>query len=187
MERIASIDTSNPRVTSRLQDETGLTLETFGKQRLSKHRVAHIELTWCKKLDSIWLCRKSCPVILTLHSCLKHFLGRVIKINTRYRDEIGGISMAIVRCKGCDKQCKGDVLKVKETFFHPDCFQCSACGICLAENGYYFRDNNYYCRKDFKQIFSKLCYKCGSYITSDMVSVLDKYFHHQCFYCHTCQ
>ncbi|THD19905.1 hypothetical protein D915_009365 [Fasciola hepatica] len=95
--------------------------------------------------------------------------------------------MAVVRCKGCARALKGDALKIKDYLFHPDCFRCSACGKCLAGIGYYQKEDAYFCRKDFKNLFSKACSSCGSFILGDMVSVLDRHFHQKCFFCHSCR
>ncbi|KAA3673066.1 uncharacterized protein DEA37_0005091, partial [Paragonimus westermani] len=52
---------------------------------------------------------------------------------------------------------------------------------------YYEKNGSFYCRKDFKKLNSKKCEACKNPIHGDMVSVLDKFFHHRCFHCSVCK
>ncbi|CAL8091787.1 unnamed protein product [Calicophoron daubneyi] len=95
--------------------------------------------------------------------------------------------MPVIKCRKCQEVCRGDVLRVSNEYFHYACFCCEACGCDLVPAGYYENDGRFYCKADFKKMICRICDLCGAYINGDMVSVLDKFFHHDCFYCHTCR
>ncbi|CAH8568285.1 unnamed protein product [Heterobilharzia americana] len=94
--------------------------------------------------------------------------------------------MESVTCKKCSKVCKGDALKASDSFFHNECFRCSVCSVCLGVNSYYEESGSFYCADDYKKVMSQVCCTCHSHIIGNMVTVLNKNFHRNCFFCHEC-
>lgn len=50
-------------------------------------------------------------------------------------------------CQACKKKCSGEVLRVKDKYFHISCFKCSQCKTSLAQGGFFEHGGSYYCTK----------------------------------------
>ncbi|BHF66140.1 Actin-binding LIM protein 3 [Sparganum proliferum] len=94
--------------------------------------------------------------------------------------------MGKVYCEGCQKRCRGNVLRVIDKFFHKDCFRCSECKCSLETGGFFIRNSKYYCQKDHEKIFVSKCKVCDQPLSDNVVSALSFSFHKQCFKCTGC-
>ncbi|CAL8105875.1 unnamed protein product [Calicophoron daubneyi] len=95
--------------------------------------------------------------------------------------------MGKVYCAVCHKRCKGDVLKVEKQFLHHKCFQCTKCRKNLQQGGFFVRDERFYCPNDYQTEFGVKCEACHAYVEGEVVTVLGKTFHIDCFRCTGCR
>lgn len=90
-------------------------------------------------------------------------------------------------CNSCNKKCLGEVLRVNEKYFHKQCFLCSVCNKSLSTDGYFFKNNLYFCIADYQKRFGHKCSTCTKYIEGEMVLIMDKSYHVECFNCSNCK
>lgn len=90
-------------------------------------------------------------------------------------------------CNSCNKKCLGEVLRVNEKHFHKQCFLCSVCNKSLSTDGYFLKNNLYFCIADYQKRFGHKCSTCTKYIEGEMVLIMDKSYHVDCFNCSNCK
>lgn len=90
-------------------------------------------------------------------------------------------------CNSCNKKCLGEVLRVNEKHFHKQCFLCSVCNKSLSTDGYFIKNNLYFCIADYQKRFGHKCSTCSKYIEGEMVLIMDKSYHVECFNCSNCK
>ncbi|CAH1783174.1 unnamed protein product, partial [Owenia fusiformis] len=91
-----------------------------------------------------------------------------------------------ISCQGCKKSCKGEVLRIQDKYFHVKCFKCKECKIDLATEGFFSKDGQFYCGKDFQKLFGTKCYTCGKFVEGEVLTALGNTYHHECFKCENC-
>ncbi|XP_045690032.1 actin-binding LIM protein 2 isoform X18 [Phyllostomus hastatus] len=92
-----------------------------------------------------------------------------------------------VLCATCGGVCKGEVLRVQSKYFHVQCFVCKACGCDLAEGGFFVRQGEYICTRDYQRLYGTRCFRCDQFIEGEVVSALGKTYHPDCFVCAVCR
>ncbi|XP_032711485.1 actin-binding LIM protein 2 isoform X2 [Lontra canadensis] len=92
-----------------------------------------------------------------------------------------------ILCNTCGNVCKGEVLRVQNKYFHIECFVCKACGCDLAEGGFFVRQGEYICTRDYQRLYGTRCFSCDQFIEGEVVSALGKTYHPDCFVCATCR
>ncbi|XP_050054582.1 actin-binding LIM protein 3 isoform X4 [Aphis gossypii] len=91
-------------------------------------------------------------------------------------------------CSGCKKKCSGEVLKIKgDKYFHIDCFKCKVCNCSLVQGLFFSEEGSWYCPDDYQKLFGKKCTVCNDYIKDELVIVLERTYHQQCFTCTHCR
>ncbi|KAL4149685.1 hypothetical protein QTP88_003566 [Uroleucon formosanum] len=91
-------------------------------------------------------------------------------------------------CSGCKKKCSGEVLKIKgDKYFHKDCFKCKICSHSLVQGLFFSEEGSWYCPDDYQKLFGKKCTVCNDYIKDELVIVLERTYHQQCFTCSHCR
>ncbi|XP_026814943.1 actin-binding LIM protein 1 isoform X6 [Rhopalosiphum maidis] len=91
-------------------------------------------------------------------------------------------------CSGCKKKCSGEVLKIKgDKYFHIDCFKCKICSCSLVQGLFFSEEGSWYCPDDYQKLFGKKCTVCNDYIKDELVIVLERTYHQQCFTCTHCR
>ncbi|XKL66403.1 hypothetical protein PGB90_009823 [Kerria lacca] len=90
-------------------------------------------------------------------------------------------------CGSCKKKCSGEVLRVQDKYFHIGCFKCRACNNSLAQGGFFYKDNNYYCKNDYQRMFGTKCAVCYEYVEGEVVNALGNTYHQKCFKCARCR
>ncbi|XP_022174588.1 actin-binding LIM protein 3 isoform X4 [Myzus persicae] len=91
-------------------------------------------------------------------------------------------------CSGCKKKCSGEVLKIKgDKYFHKDCFKCKICCHSLVQGLFFSEEGSWYCPDDYQKLFGKKCTVCNDYIKDELVIVLERTYHQQCFTCSHCR
>uniref|UniRef100_A0A6Q2XHG2 Actin-binding LIM protein 2 n=1 Tax=Esox lucius TaxID=8010 RepID=A0A6Q2XHG2_ESOLU len=93
----------------------------------------------------------------------------------------------VVPCQNCGKACKGEVLRVQNKHFHIKCFVCKVCGSDLAQGGFFVRQGEYICTRDYQRMYGTRCFSCEEFIEGEVVSALGKTYHPRCFVCATCK
>nr|XP_031293934.1 actin-binding LIM protein 2 isoform X20 [Camelus dromedarius] len=92
-----------------------------------------------------------------------------------------------ILCNTCGNVCKGEVLRVQNKYFHLQCFVCKACGCDLAEGGFFVRQGEYICTRDYQTLYGTRCFSCDQFIEGEVVSALGRTYHPDCFVCATCR
>uniref|UniRef100_A0A8C5VUQ4 Actin-binding LIM protein 2 n=1 Tax=Microcebus murinus TaxID=30608 RepID=A0A8C5VUQ4_MICMU len=92
-----------------------------------------------------------------------------------------------VLCDRCGDVCKGEALRVQSRYFHVKCFVCKACGCDLAEGGFFVRQGEYICSRDYQRLYGTRCFSCDQFIEGEVVSALGKTYHPDCFVCAVCR
>ncbi|XP_076992427.1 actin-binding LIM protein 2 isoform X5 [Tamandua tetradactyla] len=92
-----------------------------------------------------------------------------------------------ILCHTCGGACRGEVLRVQSKYFHLKCFVCKACGCDLAEGGFFVRQGEYICTRDYQRLYGTRCFSCDRFIESEVVSALGKTYHPECFVCAVCR
>ncbi|XP_041830308.1 actin-binding LIM protein 1-like isoform X2 [Melanotaenia boesemani] len=92
-----------------------------------------------------------------------------------------------IQCLRCGASCKGEVLRVQNSYFHIKCFTCKVCGCDLAQTGFFMRNGDYLCPLDFQRLYGTLCNNCGEFVEGEVVTVLGKTYHPACFVCTVCK
>lgn len=63
----------------------------------------------------------------------------------------------------------------------------SACGCDLAEGGFFVRQGEYICTRDYQRLYGTRCFSCDQFIEGEVVSALGKTYHPDCFVCAVCR
>ncbi|XP_057562586.1 actin-binding LIM protein 2 isoform X8 [Hippopotamus amphibius kiboko] len=92
-----------------------------------------------------------------------------------------------ILCNTCGNVCRGEVLRVQNKYFHIQCFVCKACGCDLAEGGFFVRQGEYICTRDYQRLYGTRCFSCDQFIEGEVVSALGKTYHPDCFVCAVCR
>lgn len=90
-------------------------------------------------------------------------------------------------CQCCKKKCSGEVLRVQDKYFHIPCFKCKVCQNSLAQGGFFCKDGEYFCTKDYQDLFGTKCSHCGKFVEGEVVTALGKTYHSSCFTCARCR
>lgn len=91
------------------------------------------------------------------------------------------------QCQSCKKKCSGEVLRVQDKYFHIQCFKCRVCQQSLAQGGFFCKDGEYYCTRDYQDRFGTKCSHCGRFVEGEVVTALGKTYHSSCFTCARCR
>lgn len=62
-----------------------------------------------------------------------------------------------------------------------------ACGCDLAEGGFFVRQGEYICTRDYQRLYGTRCFSCDQFIEGEVVSALGKTYHPDCFVCAACR
>ncbi|CAG11745.1 unnamed protein product, partial [Tetraodon nigroviridis] len=92
-----------------------------------------------------------------------------------------------IMCERCGQLCRGEVVRVKNTHFHLQCFTCQVCGCNLVRSGFFHHSGEYICTDDYQRLYGTQCDSCHQYITGEVVSALGRTYHPRCFVCSVCR
>ncbi|XP_028450780.1 actin-binding LIM protein 3 isoform X5 [Perca flavescens] len=92
-----------------------------------------------------------------------------------------------ILCERCGEVCRGEVVRVKNTHFHIQCFTCQVCGCDLVHSGFFHHSGEYICTADYQRLYGTQCDSCEKYITGEVVSALGRTYHPHCFVCSICR
>ncbi|XP_060941501.1 actin-binding LIM protein 3-like [Limanda limanda] len=90
-------------------------------------------------------------------------------------------------CERCREVCRGEVVRVKNTHFHVQCFTCQVCSCDLVHSGFFHHSGEYICTEDYQRLYGTQCDSCDQYITGEVVSALGRTYHPHCFVCSICR
>ncbi|CAK9300144.1 unnamed protein product [Gordionus sp. m RMFG-2023] len=98
------------------------------------------------------------------------------------------------KCSTCSKPITNRILRATGKPYHPGCFVCVVCGLCL--DGIPFTldaSNQVYCITDFHEKFAPRCAICNYLIVPNngesetiRIIAMDKSFHVECYKCQDC-
>lgn len=97
-------------------------------------------------------------------------------------------------CYTCRMRIRDRVLKAFGRSYHPTCFRCSVCGMCLDGVPYTNDDSQkVYCIQDFHMVYAPKCAACNQPIApqpgkakSIRVVAMERSFHVECYTCEDC-
>ncbi|XP_054564335.1 actin-binding LIM protein 2 isoform X2 [Eptesicus fuscus] len=92
-----------------------------------------------------------------------------------------------ILCTTCGSVCRGEVLRVQSKYFHLKCFVCKVCGCDLAEGGFFVRQGQHICTRDYQRLYGTRCFACDRFIEGEVVSALGRTYHPDCFVCAACR
>ncbi|XP_076017285.1 actin-binding LIM protein 3-like isoform X2 [Genypterus blacodes] len=92
-----------------------------------------------------------------------------------------------IACERCGEACRGEVVRVKNTHFHVQCFTCQVCGCDLVHSGFFHHSGEYICTEDYQRLHGTQCDSCEQYISGEVVSALGRTYHPHCFVCSICR
>lgn len=61
------------------------------------------------------------------------------------------------------------------------------CSCSLVRGLFFSEEGSWYCPDDYQKYFGKKCTVCNDYIKDELVIVLQKTYHQQCFKCSHCR
>ncbi|WKX90132.1 hypothetical protein Q1695_009180 [Nippostrongylus brasiliensis] len=110
------------------------------------------------------------------------------------QDYLFNMEKKVTRCAECKQPIEDMVLSALSRNYHPACFRCTACGICL--DGVQFaldKNNQVYCLPDYHDRFAPRCHRCKRAILPDEITgetvrivALDNNYHVDCYSCEGC-
>ncbi|XP_056140283.1 actin-binding LIM protein 3-like [Lampris incognitus] len=100
---------------------------------------------------------------------------------------VAGRGSSSIMCERCREACRGEVVRVKNTHFHVNCFTCQVCGCDLVRAGFFHHSGEYICTEDYQRLYGTQCDSCDQYITGEVVSALGRTYHPRCFVCSICR
>ncbi|XP_029028910.1 actin-binding LIM protein 3-like isoform X1 [Betta splendens] len=107
--------------------------------------------------------------------------------NNNSSPAVCGRGASNIACERCGLVCRGEVVRVKSTHFHVQCFTCQVCGCDLVHSGFFHHSGEYICTEDFQRLYGTQCDSCEQYITGEVVSALGRTYHPRCFVCSICR
>ncbi|CAI9564648.1 unnamed protein product, partial [Staurois parvus] len=66
-------------------------------------------------------------------------------------------------------------------------FFTTVCGCDLAKSGFFFKNGEYICTRDYQQLYGTRCDSCRDFITGEVISALGRTYHPKCFVCSMCR
>ncbi|VDO70086.1 unnamed protein product [Haemonchus placei] len=107
------------------------------------------------------------------------------------QDYLYNMERKVTRCAECKQPIQEMVLSALGRNYHPACFTCTACGMCL--DGIQFaldKNNQVYCLPDYHDRFAPRCHRCKNAILPDestgetvRIVALDNNYHLDCYSC----
>lgn len=61
------------------------------------------------------------------------------------------------------------------------------CNCSLVQGLFFSEEGSWYCPDDYQKLFGKKCTVCNDYIKDELVIVLERTYHQQCFTCTHCR
>ncbi|XP_078116052.1 leupaxin [Sander vitreus] len=111
-------------------------------------------------------------------------------------DLLGGLSSDLEKigvrtttkghCASCNKSIVGKMITALGHVWHPEHFVCVACKTELSTTGFFEREGQPYCDKDYHQLFSPRCAYCKGPIVQNILTALDQTWHPDHFFCTHC-
>ncbi|KAK5616238.1 hypothetical protein CRENBAI_015146 [Crenichthys baileyi] len=101
-------------------------------------------------------------------------------------EKIGVRTTAKGHCAACNKCIVGKMITALGEVWHPEHFVCVACKMELSTSGFFEREGQPYCDKDYHQLFSPRCAYCKGAIMQNILTALDQTWHPEHFFCTHC-
>ncbi|XP_041790970.1 leupaxin isoform X2 [Chelmon rostratus] len=101
-------------------------------------------------------------------------------------EKIGVRTTAKGHCASCNKCIVGKMITALGEVWHPEHFVCVACKMELSTTGFFEREGQPYCDKDYHQLFAPRCAYCKGPIMQNILTALDQTWHPEHFFCTHC-
>ncbi|CAL8307887.1 unnamed protein product [Lota lota] len=101
-------------------------------------------------------------------------------------EKIGVRTVAKGNCASCGKSILGKIIKALGEVWHPEHFVCVSCNKELGTLGFFEREGQPYCGKDYHRLFSPRCGYCKGPIMEKILTALDQSWHPEHFFCTHC-
>ncbi|TRY73262.1 hypothetical protein TCAL_03352 [Tigriopus californicus] len=123
------------------------------------------------------------PSCFSCQQCSKELFGKYYDINGQLICEDDYIASREKCCK-CREAIIGTVLKALDGVFHPECFTCAACPLCLDGVQFFLtEDEDPLCETCYTRLAAKRCDGCKEPIVEDCLVSKDPggYYHKNCY------
>lgn len=101
-------------------------------------------------------------------------------------EKIGVRTAAKGHCASCNKCIVGKMITALGEVWHPEHFVCGVCKSELSTTGFFEREGQPYCEKDYHKLFSPRCAYCKGPILQNILTALDQTWHPEHFFCTHC-
>ncbi|GLD50229.1 leupaxin-like protein [Lates japonicus] len=101
-------------------------------------------------------------------------------------EKIGVRTTAKGHCASCNKCIVGKMITALGEVWHPEHFVCVVCKTELSSRGFFEREGQPYCDKDYHRLFSPRCAYCKGPIIQNILTALDQTWHPEHFFCTHC-
>ncbi|XP_029356109.1 leupaxin [Echeneis naucrates] len=101
-------------------------------------------------------------------------------------EKIGVRTTAKGHCASCNKCIVGKMITALGEVWHPEHFVCTVCKTELSTRGFFERDGQPYCDKDYQHLFSPRCAYCRGPIIQNILTAMDQTWHPEHFFCAHC-
>ncbi|XP_034438557.1 leupaxin isoform X1 [Hippoglossus hippoglossus] len=101
-------------------------------------------------------------------------------------EKIGVRTTAKGHCASCNKCIVGKMITALGEVWHPEHFVCAVCKTELSTTGFFEREGQPYCDKDYQHLFSPRCAYCKGPIVQNILTALDQTWHPEHFFCMHC-
>ncbi|XP_017262606.1 leupaxin [Kryptolebias marmoratus] len=101
-------------------------------------------------------------------------------------EKIGVRTTAKGHCTACNKCIVGKMITALGKVWHLEHFVCVVCKEELSKTGFFEREGQPYCDKDYHHLFSPKCAYCKGPILHNILTALDKTWHPEHFFCTHC-
>uniref|UniRef100_A0A3B3SZV8 Leupaxin n=1 Tax=Paramormyrops kingsleyae TaxID=1676925 RepID=A0A3B3SZV8_9TELE len=101
-------------------------------------------------------------------------------------EKMGVQTSAKGHCASCGKCIVGKFITALGQVWHPEHFVCLICRVELGTTGYFEREGEAYCQKDYQNLFSPRCGYCKAPILQNILTAMNQSWHPEHFFCAEC-
>jgi LIM domain-containing protein len=121
-----------------------------------------------------------------------YFINNKVFCEDDYKNS--GLQEMAAKCTACGHLILDTILKAMDKTYHPGCFRCTGCNVCLDNQPFIINSNGLvFCIKDYHMLNAPVCSVCREPILPDegseetiRIVAMDKDFHVDCYHCQDC-
>lgn len=90
------------------------------------------------------------------------------------------------KCTRCHEAIVENFISALNSYFHPECFVCTECGMPFNQSSFYEYNDMPYCELHYHMKRGSLCASCQKPINGRCITAMNKKFHPEHFVCSFC-